>query len=128
MSRRVPSRACVSSSPGLDLPGDPLNHPPFGSARMARELEELQESRLCVVCRETAIQARGPHPHPPQLGGPVIPWPCPLTRPCDGLQVIIQPCSHACLCAECGRNIQGRGDLCPMCRGPISEISTIYVS
>lgn len=67
--------------------------------KVQRELEELHERRLCVVCRENDIQ------------------------------VIIMPCSHACLCQDCGELIQRSASaLCPMCREPILEVSTIYVS
>lgn len=66
--------------------------------RVQRELEELHESRLCVICRENEIQ------------------------------VIITPCSHACLCQECAQALCHRSDPCPMCRGPIDSVATIYVS
>ena len=39
---------------------------------------------------------------------------------------ICQPCGHQCGCGGCLGEIQGRGDSCPICRGPIASVQRVY--
>jgi hypothetical protein len=39
---------------------------------------------------------------------------------------ICQPCGHQCGCGGCLGEIQGRGDPCPICRGPIASVQRVY--
>ena len=44
------------------------------------------------------------------------------------LQVCFMPCSHLCVCATCADAITSRGGPCPVCRTPIRERLTVYIS
>ncbi|KAH8083392.1 inositol 1,4,5-trisphosphate-sensitive calcium-release channel [Aureococcus anophagefferens] len=44
------------------------------------------------------------------------------------LQVCFMPCSHLCVCSGCADEIMSRGGLCPICRGPIRERLTVFIS
>jgi chromosome segregation ATPase len=59
-------------------------------------LEELQTQNACVVCMYS-------------------------TR-----SVLIQPCRHWCLCADCAK--ENTFTSCPMCRGAVSCLETVHMS
>jgi chromosome segregation ATPase len=59
-------------------------------------LEELQTQNACVVCMHS-------------------------TR-----SVLIQPCRHWCLCADCAK--ENTFTSCPMCRGAVSCLETVHMS
>ena len=64
----------------------------------AREERELPDRLVCVVC----------------LGAE--------------REVILLPCGHVCVCATCADTLLQRGDLCPVCRGPIRTVMPAYLS
>ena len=66
--------------------------------KVKRDLEEVRERRLCVVCRD------------------------------EDIEVVIVPCGHACLCQECAGAVKlSASALCPMCREPIDDVARIHV-
>ena len=44
------------------------------------------------------------------------------------LQVCVMPCSHLCVCSGCADDIMSKSGLCPICRGPIRERLTVFIS
>lgn len=40
-------------------------------------------------------------------------------------KVALFPCGHVCVCGDCSLLIK---EICPICRGPVGEILTIYLS
>jgi hypothetical protein len=64
---------------------------------LLHQLEEEQESKLCIVCQDR--------------------------RKC----VIILPCRHLCLCTECCTVIQRELGTCPICRRDVRRTMKIYV-
>jgi hypothetical protein len=64
---------------------------------LLHQLEQEQESKLCVVCQDR--------------------------RKC----VIILPCRHLCLCIECCTVIRRELGTCPMCRQDVRRTMKVYV-
>ena len=44
------------------------------------------------------------------------------------LQVCFMPCSHLCVCSGCAEEIMSQGGSCPICRGPVRERLTVFLS
>jgi hypothetical protein len=65
--------------------------------RLLHQLEQEEESKLCVVCQDR--------------------------KKC----VIVLPCRHLCLCVECCIVIRGGLGTCPMCRQVVRRTMKIYI-
>ena len=48
----------------------------------------------------------------------------------EKVEVIIQPCSHVCLCRDCAKSILEKAmeKKCPICRRSIIKIQNVYLS
>ena len=46
----------------------------------------------------------------------------------DNRDSIIVPCGHCCACNACALELKSRGQKCPICRGPITVITKLYLS
>lgn len=50
---------------------------------------------------------------------------------CEPRTTAVTPCSHLCVCEDCGRHLQAgvalRNDRCPVCRGPIEGLQVFDV-
>jgi len=43
-------------------------------------------------------------------------------------EVILLPCSHVCMCADCAREIMSRDKTCPVCRAEIERVAPAFIS
>ncbi len=43
----------------------------------------------------------------------------------NDLDTMISPCNHVCLCQGCAAKVE---EDCPICKGPIEERITVYIS
>ncbi|CAG9322425.1 unnamed protein product [Blepharisma stoltei] len=62
--------------------------------KLQKKLREKNEGPLCVICRE------------------------------KGINIILKPCKHACLCSDCSLNVLN----CPMCRANIAIKEKIFIA
>lgn len=71
----------------------------------------------------------------------IAPEPEPEPEPCDDphqkmctacyvqcVNALIIPCGHACMCMSCAKRVQAGQGRCPICRGLIQRLQTMYYS
>eukprot|EP01063_Lacrimia_lanifica_P006390 TRINITY_DN1386_c0_g1_i2.p1 TRINITY_DN1386_c0_g1~~TRINITY_DN1386_c0_g1_i2.p1 ORF type:complete len:391 (+),score=36.25 TRINITY_DN1386_c0_g1_i2:158-1330(+) len=47
---------------------------------------------------------------------------------CDHhVDMLIQPCNHLVTCEACCSQLVGRGDPCPLCRGPLTNVTKVFL-
>ena len=71
------------------------------SENLKRILEDEQEKRLCVVCRD------------------------------NNKSVLVLPCKHICLCVDCARKVVEHPNpvrrVCPLCRADIETVMNVFL-
>lgn len=46
----------------------------------------------------------------------------------NGINTMIQPCNHMCLCEECAQLMKNKTESCPLCRQRIVSFMTLSAS
>ena len=89
----------------------------------SRRRNASRQQRTAVQPTQPESEEQPTHPEgEDEVGSTILCSICMVNKP----KILSVECGHLCVCIGCSKNIYGRNDNCPICRGPWKKLLQAY--